>query len=377
MNMKDIGFLFKMAMAMILGIASFTAYADAETVKANLSRLNVPAGFTVDVYAEVPAARQMTLGTTGTVFVGTRGKHVYAVVDKNKDYVVDKIISLMADLNGGNGVAMHEGFLYVAEQNRIARYAVPDFDLNPSFKMVREVVYDKLPNKRHHGWRYIIFGLDNKLYSTIGAPCNICAPKGLEASIIRMEPDGSQAEIYASGIRNSVGMDFYPDTNTLYFTDNGVDMMGNDIPPGELNAAPEKGMHFGFPFYAGGKARQQKWKDKKPPQEVTFPIVEFQAHSANLGFKFYTGKQFPVEFKGNAIIAQHGSWNRSERVGYQLQRVVFDENHQVKSNEVFIDGWLDNDEVWGRPTDVLQMPDGSLLVSDDYNGVIYRISYDK
>lgn len=368
-------FVLRTAIGAILCVASFASCADAVAVKANLSRLHIPAGFSVDVYAEVPGARQMTLDTTGTVFVGTLGKHVYAVLDKNKDHIADEVISLMDDLNVGNGVAMHDHFLYVAEQNRITRYAVPDFDLNLPFKMNREVVYDKLPNKSHHGWRYITFGPDNKLYSTVGAPCNICAPKGVEASIIRMEPDGSQAEIYASGIRNSVGMDFYPDTSTLYFTDNGVDMMGDDLPSGELNAAPKKGMHFGFPFYAGGKARQQEWKDKKPPQEVTFPIVEFQAHSANLGFKFYTGKQFPAEYKGNAIIAQHGSWNRSEPVGYQLQRVVFDENNQVKSHEVFIDGWLEGGKFWGRPTDVLQMPDGSLLVSDDDNGVIYRISY--
>jgi glucose/arabinose dehydrogenase len=359
----------------ILSIASITSFAGAAEVTENLKKLNVPAGFKVEVYAEVPGARQMTLGTNGTVYVGTRGNKVYAVVDKNKDHKADQVVTMMDDLNVGNGVAMYQGNLYVAEQNRITRYAAPDFDLNLPFKQMREVIYDKLPNKSHHGWRYIAFGPDNKLYVTVGAPCNICAPDGIEASIIRMNPDGSNPEVFASGVRNSVGMDFFPGTGTLYFTDNGVDMMGDDIPHDELNAAPKKGMHFGFPFYAGGDARQSEWKNKAAPKDVTFPVTEFQAHSANLGFKFYTGKQFPTEYQGNAIIAEHGSWNRSKPVGYQLMRVTFDEKHQVKSNEVFIDGWLDNGEVWGRPTDVLQMPDGSLLVSDDYSDVIYRISY--
>ncbi len=359
----------------VLGISSITSFAGAAEVAANLKKLHVPAGFKVEVYAEVPGARQMTLGTNGTVYVGTRGNKVYAIVDKNKDHKADQVVTMLDDLNVGNGVAMYQGNLYVAEQNRITRYAAPDFDLNLPFKQMREVIYDKLPNKSHHGWRYITFGPDNKLYVTVGAPCNICAPDGIEASIIRMNPDGSNPEVFANGVRNSVGMDFFPGTDTLYFTDNGVDMMGDDIPHDELNAAPKKGMHFGFPFYAGGDERQSEWKNKTALKDVTYPVTEFQAHSANLGFKFYTGKQFPTEYQGSAIIAEHGSWNRTKPVGYQLMRVTFDEKHQVKSNEVFIDGWLNNGEVWGRPTDVLQMPDGSLLVSDDYSDVIYRISY--
>tara|TARA_R110002049_G_scaffold29552_17_gene100452 strand:+ start:439 stop:2448 length:2010 start_codon:yes stop_codon:yes gene_type:complete len=351
---------------------SFAGTAEAE---ANLSKLNMPAGFKVEVYADVPGARQMTLGTNGNVYVGTRGKNVYAVVDKDKDRKADQVITILDDLNVGNGVAMHRGNLYVAEQNRITRYAAPDFDLNLPFKQMREVIYDKLPNKFHHGWRYIAFGPDEKLYVTVGAPCNICAAEGIEASIIRMNADGSDVEIYAEGVRNSVGMDFQPDTNILHFTDNGVDMMGNDIPHDEFNAAPNKGMHFGFPFYAGGDARQQEWAGKTTPKDIAFPVAEFQAHSANLGFKFYTGQQFPAEYQGDAIVAQHGSWNRDKPVGYQLMRVKYNAQHQVESKEVFIDGWLNNGEVWGRPTDVLQMPDGSLLISDDYNGVIYRISY--
>lgn len=367
------------ALALLLGSAfsavSLNTYAEAADAKMNLSKLHVPAGFKVEIYAEVPGARQMALGTNGNVYVGTRGNKLYAVVDKNKDHKADQVVTILDDLKVGNGVAMYNGNLYVAEQNRITRYAAPDFDLTLPFKQMREVIYDKLPDKFHHGWRYIAYGPDNKLYVTIGAPCNICAPQGIEASIIRMDPDGSHVETFAQGVRNSVGIDFQPDTNVAYFTDNGVDMMGDDIPHDEFNAAPKVGQHFGFPFYAGGDARQQDWKNKTEPKDVSFPSAELQAHSANLGFKFYSGKQFPAEYQGSAIIAQHGSWNRSKPVGYQLVRVKFDNQHHVTGTEVFIDGWLNNGEIWGRPTDVLQLPDGSLLVSDDYSGVIYRVSY--
>ena len=359
-----------------LGLISTASFADAADVEKNLHKLNVPDGFKVEVYAEVPGARQMALGqSTGTVFVGTRGQKAYAVVDRNKDRKADEVVTILDDLKVGNGVAMYQGNLYVAEQNRIARYAAPGFDLSLPFKEMREVIYEDLPDKAHHGWRYIDFGPDGKLYVTVGAPCNICDVKGQEATIIRMNPDGSDVEIYAEGIRNSVGMDFQPDTGTLYFTDNNTDMMGDDIPPGELNAAPEKGMHFGFPYYAGGKERHEDWADKTPPKDVTYPVVEFQAHAAALGMKFYTGNMFPEDFKGDVIIAQPGSWNRTEPVGYQLMRVTFDENNEVSGHETFIDGWLKDGEAWGRPTDVLQLPDGSVLVSDDFNGVIYRVSY--
>lgn len=358
-----------------MGLLATPAMADRAAAEANLHKLNVPEGFNVEVYAEVPGARQMTFGqSTGTVFVGTRGKNAYAVVDKNKDRQADEVVNILSDLKIGNGVAMHQGNLYVAEQNRIARYAAPGFDLTLPFEQMREVVFDDLPDKAHHGWRYIDFGPDGKLYVTVGAPCNICDVKGYEGTIIRMNPDGSEAEVYAHGVRNSVGIDFHPESGDLYFTDNNVDMMGDDNPPGEFNHAAEMGQHFGFPYYAGGNARHQDWQDKPVPQEMTFPEVEFQAHTANLGFKFYTGKMFPAEYQGDAIIAQHGSWNRTEPVGYKLQRVTFD-NNEVTGHEVFIDGWLQDGEAWGRPTDVLELPDGSLLVSDDYNGVIYRISY--
>jgi len=358
-----------------LGLLSMPAGA-ADGVENNLDKLNLPPGFEIDIYAEVPSARSMALGqSTGTVFVGTRGEKAYAVVDKNKDRKADKVVTILDDLKVGNGVAMHQGNLYIAEQHRIARYPAPGFDLNLPFAQMREVIYDKLPDKGHHSWRYIDFGPDGKLYVTVGAPCNICEVNNTEGTIIRMDPDGSNAEIYAHGVRNSVGMDFQPSTGELFFTDNNTDMMGDDTPPGELNHAPKKGQHFGFPYYAGGHDRHKDWKDKKPPQEVTFPVAEFQAHVAPLGVKFYTGEMFPAEYKNDAIVAQHGSWNRSSPVGYKLMRVTFDDNGKATGQEIFIDGWLQDGEAWGRPTDVLQLPDGSLLVSDDYNGVIYRISY--
>ena len=369
--------LIKGLIGTLFASVAVNAWADIQDVRANLNKLHVPDGFHVDVYAEVPGARQMTLGTNGNIYVGTRGNKVYAVVDKNKDHKADQVVTILDDLNVGNGVAMVDGHLYVAEQNRITRYAAPDFDLTLPFKTMREVIYDKLPNKAHHGWRYLTVGPDNKLYVSLGAPCNICDPVGMEASIIRMNPDGSQVETFAKGVRNSEGMDFQPGSNTLFFTDNGVDLLGADIPHDELNAATKAGLHFGFPYFAGGDARDPNWQNKTPPAAVTKPVAEFQAHSANLGFKFYTGKQFPAEYQGNAIIAQHGSWNRKQPVGYQLVRVTFDEQKQVKETKVFIDGWLNAEgEMWGRPTDVLQLPDGSLLVSDDFNGVIYRVSYD-
>lgn len=371
MNFK----LIVLFLSSLLGAVSSTASAEEDDISSNISKLNVPKGFKVELYARVPGARQMALGTNGNVYVGTRGNKVYAVVDKNKDHKADQVITILDDLNIGNGVAMYQGNLYVAEQNRITRYPALDFDLNLPFKQIREVIYDQLPDKFMHGWRYITFGPDNKLYVGVGAPCNICEVSGNEASIIRMNPDGSQVESFAKGIRNTVGLSFQPNTNVLYFTDNSSDMMGDDIPHDELNEASQAGLNFGFPVFAGGQTKSDAFKDKNPPEGNTFPVAEFQAHSANLGLKFYTGKQFPAEYVGNAIIAQHGSWNRSKAVGYQLVRVTFDVKHKVKETQVFIDGWLNDGEVWGRPTDVLQMPDGSILVSDDYNGVIYRISY--
>lgn len=361
-----------------LAAACMAPGAMAADLSKNLEKLNLPDGFGIEIYADnVPGARSMALGqSTGTVFVGTREDKVYAVVDKDKDRKADKVVTILDGLKVANGIAMHQGSLYVAEQHRIVRYPAPGFSLDLPFEQMGEVVYDKLPDKSHHGWRYIDFGPDGKLYVTVGAACNICDFEDPEGSILRMNPDGSEAEIFARGMRNSVGLAFHPVTGVLYFTDNNTDMMGDDIPPGEFNAAPEKGMHFGFPYYAGGHARHKNWKDKTPPQEVTFPKVEFPAHTAPLGVEFYTGDMFPEEYKNDALVAQHGSWNRTEPIGYRLMRVKFDDENKVEGTEIFVDGWLVKGEAWGRPVDLLQLPDGSVLVSDDYQGVIYRIFYE-
>jgi len=344
----------------------------------NLQKLHLPDGFAIEIYADnVPDARSMALGqSTGTVFVGTRSDRVYAVVDKDKDRKADNVVTILDGLKMPNGVALHQGMLYVAEQHRIVRYPAPGFSLELPFKDMGEVIYDQLPDKAHHGWRYIAFGPDDKLYVTVGSPCNICEVHDPEGTVLRMNPDGSDVEIFARGLRNSVGLAFQPKTGELYLTDNNTDMMGDNIPPGELNAAPGKGLHFGFPYYAGGHARHRDWENKTPPQDVTFPRVEFPAHAAPLGVLFYTGNMFPKEYKNDALVAQHGSWNRTEPIGYRLMRVKFDDAGQVTGTEIFVDGWLVNGEAWGRPVDLLQLPDGSVLVSDDYQGVIYRIFYE-
>ncbi|HEY5703790.1 MAG TPA: PQQ-dependent sugar dehydrogenase [Gammaproteobacteria bacterium] len=354
------------------------AQAVSADVADNLKKLTLPDGFAIEIYADnVPDARSMALGqSTGTVFVGNRGgDKVYAVIDKDKDRKADKVVTILDGLKSPNGLALHQGMLYVAEQHRIVRYPAPGFSLDLPFNEMGEVIYDQLPDKAHHGWRYIEFGPDEKLYVTVGVACNICDAKEPEGTILRMNPDGSDVEIFARGQRNSVGLGFHPTTGVLHFTDNNTDLMGDDIPPGELNAAPKPGMHFGFPYYAGGDIQHRKWKDKTPPQEVTFPVVEFAAHAAPLGVEFYTGDMLPAAYKNTAFVAQHGSWNRSTPIGYRLMHVDFNDKGEVTGHRVFIEGWLQNNEAWGRPVDILQLPDGSLLVSDDYQGVIYRIYY--
>jgi glucose/arabinose dehydrogenase len=362
---------------LLLSIISI-AHADTAGAEKNLSKINLPDGFKIAVFAEVPDARQLTLGqSTGTVFVGSREGNVFAIVDKDKDRHADEVTTILTDLKIPNGVAMHQGFLYVAENHQIIRYPAPIFAMKLPAEDMKEVIYEGMPAKFHHGWHYIRFDKNDKLYVSVGAPCNICDVKGIEGTIIRMDPDGKNMEIFAHGIRNSVGFDFHPVSNVLHFTDNGVDMMGELIPPGEFNAAPAAGMHFGFPWFAGGKERHKDWKDKKVPQKVTSPVVEFEAHVAALGTMFYTGDMFPKQYVNDAFVAQHGSWNRSDPAGYRIMRIKFDNKGKVKGKEVFADGWLINGEAWGRPVDILQIPDGSILVSDNYQGVIYRISYEQ
>lgn len=351
------------------------AWAAAADLHSRLATLSLPPGFEISVYARISRARSMARDpVTGVIVVGTRGGSVYAVSPPGRDSA--RVVRILSGLHVPNGVAIRDSWLYIAEQNRVVRYRIPEHPLDRPWQGTPQVLYSRLPDLAHHGWRYAAFGPDGDLYVTVGSPCNICQDQGLEGTIIRLPPDGGQPSVFASGIRNSVGLAFQPGTGTLYFTDNGADGMGDDLPPDELNAAPRPGLFFGFPYYGGGHARSPGWENRLPPQPVTFPVVVFQAHTANLGIMFYTGDRFPADYRGDALVAQHGSWDRSSKVGYRLVRVRFDKQGRVQGHQVFIDGWLRKDEtVWGRPVDLLQLPDGSLLVSDDYAGALYRVSY--
>lgn len=340
-----------------------------------LHKVNLPEGFKISVYAEgVENARSMSLSPKGTLFVGTRDAgNVYALIDEDKDYHVDKIFTIAKGLNMPNGVAFRNGSLYVAEVNKILRYDNIEENLESVPKPI--VVFDDLPSDRSHGWKYIAFGPDDKLYIPIGAPCNICEPdKELYASISRINPDGSDFEVYAKGVRNSVGFNWHPETKELWFTENGRDWLGDDEPACELNHAPKQGMHFGYPYCHQGDLSDPKFGHKKPCSEFVKPAQNLAAHVAPLGMEFYTGNQFPEIYNNQILLAEHGSWNRTVPQGYRLMQVRLEGNKAI-SYEVFADGWLQLDKPWGRPVDLEHLPDGSLLVSDDYANAIYRISY--
>lgn len=341
-----------------------------------LKRLQLPEGFAISIYAEnVPNARSMTLGENGVVFIGTRKKgSVYAVKDSNGDGVADKRYLIATDLYMPNGVAYKDGNLYVAETNRILRYN--DIEKNLASPPEPTVIFDKLPSDRHHGWKYLRIGKDNRLYTAVGVPCNICLPdKAIYSSLVRLNQDGSNFEIIARGIRNSVGFDWQPESNKLFFTENGRDYMGDDLPPDELNMWTGKGQHFGYPHCHAGDIPDPELAGKNNCKQFVPPVWKFKAHMAPLGLRFYTGEQFPKRYKNQLFVAQHGSWNRSKAHGYRIALVTFKQGKPV-SEQAFITGWLSKDEqVLGRPTDILQMPDGSLLITDDTLGVIYRVTY--
>ena len=344
-----------------------------------LESIRLPEGFSIEVWAEdIPDARSLAANEDGSIiFVGNRqGKNVYALHDSNGDGKADKKYTLASGLRMPNGVAYRNGDLYVAEVSRILRFKDIAKNLeNPSF----EVVYDQYPDKAHHGWKFIAFGPDGLLYIPVGAPCNICESEEIFASITRIDvTNPSKPEIFAHGVRNTVGFSWHPETKDLWFTDNGRDMMGDDIPDCELNHAPQKGMHFGYPYWHAGDVKDPEFGNKGKDQAAyTAPAAKLGPHTAPLGMRFYTGNQFPSSYQNNIFIAKHGSWNRSKKIGYNVVRVILDEQQQVVREEVFADGWLDNatQEVWGRPVDVLQLPDGSMLISDDMANCVYRIWY--
>ena len=343
-----------------------------------LDALRLPPGFSIEVYAAgVPNARSMALGAAGTVYVSTRrDNRVYAVVDRNRDHKADKVYTVAQGLEMPNGVAYRNGSLFIAQIGRIVRLDGIDTHLaNPPRPVV---INDALPKFEHHGWRYIKFGPDGWLYIPIGAPCNICKrEEPIFASIARMKPDGTGLEVFASGVRNSVGFDWHPETHELWFTENGRDSLGNDIPPDELNHAARAGMHFGYPHCHAGVIQDPELGDR-PCTEFEPPVQRLGAHVAALGMRFYTGAMFPPEYKNAIILAEHGSWNREHKQGYRVMVVRLDGDKAV-SYEPLITGWLDEktEEVWGRPVDVEVLDDGSLLISDDWKGVLYRVTYHK
>lgn len=342
-----------------------------------LEKIVLPEGFSIDIFAtNVENARSMALSPKGTLFVGTRGQgDVYAIVDKNQDYKADKIYTIATGLKMPNGVAFRDGDLYVAEVNRILKYENIEKRLdNPPAPIV---LNDSYPSETHHGWKYIAFGPDGKLYVPVGAPCNICESEDdIFNTITRINPDGSGREIVQRGIRNTVGFTWHPETGELWFTDNGRDWLGDDSPACELNHAPKDGMHFGYPYCHQGDLPDPKFGEKYPCSDFTAPVQKLGPHSAPLGLEFYTGNQFPDTYKHQVIIAEHGSWNRSTKIGYQLSLVTL-EGSKATNYQPFAKGWLDEteDEPWGRPVDIEQLPDGSILVSDDFANAIYRISY--
>ena len=340
--------------------------------ESGIKDIKLPPGFTIEVYArDVKGARSMSLGPDGLLFVGTRGTgKVYALqpVQEGKQ----KMFTLASGLHDPNGVAFRDGSLYVAEVSRVLRYdnIVKSLSKPPQFA----VVTDALPDKEAHGWKIIRFGPDGKLYIPVGMPCNVCEQEDKRfGTIMRCSADGSGLEIYASGIRNTVGFDWHPETGELWFTDNGRDRLGDDIPPDELNHAPGKGMHFGFP-YCYGKGHNDPEYEGAECDQYTPADLELGPHVAALGMRFYTGSMFPQQYRGGIFIAEHGSWNRSTPIGYRVMFVRM-KNGKPASYDVFAEGWLQGSTAWGRPVDVEVMPDGALLVSDDKADAIYRISY--
>ncbi len=338
-----------------------------------LNKIVLPEGFNISIFAyPVENARSMSLSPGGVLYVGTRTGMVYAIPDRDNDNRADEIITIARNLNSPNGVAYKDKNLYVAEINRVIRFENIESSLNNPPEPI--VVNDQFPNEGHHGWKFIRFGPDGKLYVPIGAPCNICNIEYPYAGIMRMNQDGSQLEQYAQGVRNTVGFDWSPETKELWFTDNGRDNLGEDIPPDELNYAPSPGMHFGYPYCHGRDIQDPEFNNGNDCSQFTPAAQELGPHVASLGMRFYTSSQFPKEYQGGIFIAEHGSWNRKIPIGYRVTFVKLKANKPI-SYEVFAEGWLQESGAWGRPVDVLVMPDGSLLVSDDKGNAIYRITY--
>ena len=356
--------------------AAFVAGTVAAADELRLDAIELPAGFSIDVFAaEIDVARSLAQSPSGTVFVGTGrrgGGVVHAVVDRDGDGRADDGYRIGADLNWPNGVAFHDGDLYVAEISRVLRFEEIESRLDSPPAPV--VVTADLPEETHHGWKFIRFGPDGQLYVPVGAPCNICDEGDPFATILRLDQTGDY-EVVARGVRNTVGFDWRPGTSELWFTDNGRDMMGDDIPPDELNVLTEDGQHFGYPYCHGQDIPDPEFGDERPCGELVPPAIDLDPHVAAVGMRFYQGDAFPERYRGQIFIAEHGSWNRSNKIGYRVMVVHVDRDGRATEYEEFAIGWLQGEDSWGRPVDVMERADGSLLVSDDQRGVIYRIVY--
>lgn len=346
-----------------------------------LEKIMLPPGFSISIYAKVPNARSMTLSPSGTLFVGTRQRNpedakVYMVKDQDKDGVAETITVLKKGLNVPNGVAFKNGNLYVAEIDKILVFEDVERPRKKDEEYIQKVLPFKFSNIFHHGWKFIRFAPNGELVVPVGAPCNICNRKDF-ASIYSLNLKTFKKKLIAQGVRNTVGFDFHPLTNNLWFTDNGRDMMGNDIPPDELNHLEKEGDHFGYPFCHGKSITDPKYNENGEIKCRNFipPKVEFPAHVASLGMRFYTGKLFPKRYHNQIFVAFHGSWNRTIPQGYRVQIVKLKGN-KVISSKPFALGWLGKKgKKWGRPVDIEILKTGELLISDDYAGVIYKVSY--
>ena len=366
---RQVPVLLHSRMPLPLVILTFCLFSTAALGAPRLDAIRLPEGFRISVYADnLPQARSLAFGNRGTLFVGSSGDKVYAIASGG-----GKAQVIASGLEGPHGVAFRDGALYVAEVGRILRYEGIEGRLDNPPKPV--VVVDDLPTERHHGLKTIHFGPDGLLYVGIGAPCNVCEPKPPHGTIERLNVSSPQKrEIYASGIRNSEGFDWDPRTKELWFTDNGRDMLGDDLPADELNHAPKAGMNFGFPYCHQGDTPDPQLGRKHSCSQFTPPARKLGPHVASLGMRFYTGTKFPEKYRGAIFIAEHGSWNRSQKIGYRVTMVRREPDGKY-SYEPFAQGWLQGETSHGRPVDVIVAPDGALLVSDDANGVVYRIDY--
>jgi glucose/arabinose dehydrogenase len=338
-----------------------------------LNRLKLPAGFKAELWATgMPGVRAMSRTEDGRIYAGTRGiGRVYEITDRNGQ----RTSRVLVDKLNQPAVTYHQGTLYVFAIDKVLRY--DGIDRNPNVQPRDVTAAFKLPPEQHHNWKYVAFGPDGKLYVPFGAPCNICLPGQEYAQIRRYDADGSNMEVVARGVRNTQGFAWHPTTREMWFTDHGRDWMGDDGPEDELNRMASTGRDFGFPFCHANGIPDPDVKRDRACSGVTLPVATMGPHAAAMGIHFYTGSMFPAEYRNAAFVARKGSWNRSKKFGYDVVMVQADADGRNAKVTPFITGFMDpaTDQMWGRPVYMLQMPDGSMLLSDEQVGAIYRISY--